>query len=333
MGAETGLILAGKDGKEIKALLYVKIDIDLNGTRDFEVSVHRDAWTDEYEYGGFIFKPGTEIGGRIGRIYTDTALSVIKVCGLTWRGMMNGKVIEPPAGQDYKTVSGELNSVLKGLIEPEFDGLFVVSSESTGVTVSNYQFERYTDLLSGITKMLQSVGYRIQLTYIEVSRESGYVLVEAVPIVDYSSEIELSQDSGLDFQLNDIRNGYNHMIVAGKGELSDRNVFHLYAWPDGSIRKEQYYTGIDERTYVYENTSTETAEVETKAREEFAEIMNRQEFSMNTEALQMDVSIGDIIGGRDYLTGTYMAKPVTNIIYTTDDMGNVGVEYQVEGED
>ena len=333
MYSKTALILAGKDGKEIKSLLNVGVDIDLNGTRDFEVSVHRNAWDADFEYGGLIFQPGTEIGGRIGRMYTDTALDYIKVCGLTWRGMLNGKVIEPPSGQDYRIVSGELNSILKSLIEPEFDGLFVVPSASTGVSVNNYQFERYTDMLSGIEKLLKSQGYKIQITYVEESRELGYVLIESVPIVDYSSEIELSQDSGLDFQLNDIRNGYNHMIVAGKGELADRNVIHLYAWPDGSIQKTQYYTGIEERCYVYENTSTETEEVEEKAREEFVQIMNRQEFGMNTSALNLDVNIGDIIGGRDYLTGVYMAKPVSNIIYTTDDQGNVSVEYQVEGED
>ena len=332
MDTQADLILAGSDGREIKSLLNVGIDIDLNGTRDFEVSIHRNAWSNEYEYGGYIFRPGTEIGGRIGRIYTDTALEVIKVCGYTWRGMMSGKVIEPPSGQDYKKVSGELHTIMKSLIEPEFDGLFVVSDQNTGITISDYQFERYTDLLSGVVKMLKSKDYRLQITYMEESKELGYVLIEAVPIVDYSSTIELSQDSGLDFQLNDIRNGYNHMIVAGKGELADRNVIHLYAWPDGSIKKTQYYTGIDEIAYVYENTSTETAEVEEKAKEEFLKIMNRQEFGMNTSALNLDVAIGDIIGGRDYLTGTYMAKPVENIIYTTDSNGNMETEYQVEGE-
>ncbi len=332
MGKPIEMILAGKDGREIQSLLNAGIDIDLNGTRDFEVSIHRNAWTDAFEYGGYVFAPNTEIGGRIGRIYTDTALDIIKVCGLTWRGMISRKVIEPPSGQNYKTVNGELNMILKNLIEPEFDGLFVVSTENTGASVTNYRFERYTDMLSGIEKMLKSKGYRLQITYIEESGEPGYVLIEAVQIVDYSSKIELSQDSGLDFQLNDIRNGYNHMIVAGKGELADRKVIHLYAWPDGSIKKTKYYTGLDELVYVYENTSTESDEVEGKAREEFLEIMNRQEFGMNTSALQLDVSIGDIIGGRDYLTGAYMTSPVRNIIYTTDTDGNIEIEYQVEGE-
>lgn len=327
------LILADPDRKEIKALLDVSIDIDLNETRDFELSVHRSAWDNTYQYGGYIFRPGTEIGGRIGRFNTDTALETIKVCGLTWRGLLSGKVIEPPAGQDYRKVSGELHEIMRELIEPEFDGLFVVSEVDTGVSVTNYQFERYTDLLSGFTKMLKSRNYKLQIRYQEQSQTIGYVLLKAVPIVDFSSQIELSQDSGLNFQLDDIRNGYNHMIVAGKGELAERNVFHLYAWPDGSIRTAQYYTGLDERTYVYENTSTETDEVEEKAREEFATLMNRQEFSMSTENLQYDVEIGDILGGRDYLTGVYMAKPVANIIYTTDAYGVMNVEYQLEGED
>lgn len=327
------IILADKNRKEIKSLLNVGLDIDLNGTMDFDVSVHINEWDNSFEYGGYIFRPGTEIGGRIGRLYTDTALEVIKVCGLTWRGLLEGKIIEPPSGQDYKKVSGELNSILKNLIEPEFDGLFVVSTENTGISVTNYQFDRYTDLLSGIEKMLKSKGYRVQITYEEVSREPGYVLIKAVPIVDYSSQIELSQDSGLDFRLNDIRNGYNHMIVAGKGELQDRNVIHLYAWPDGSIRNEQYYFGLEERAYVYENTSTETNEVESKARENFVELMNRQEFGMSTSIIGLGVAIGDIIGGRDYITGIYMAKPISNIIYTTDDDGEVSIEYQLEGED
>lgn len=326
------LILADSQGREIKSLLNVGLDIDLNGERNFELSVHRSAWDETFEYGGYIFQPGTEIGGRIGRIYTDTALEVVKVCGLTWRGMLNRKIVEPPSGQSYRTTSGELNNILREFIEPEFDGLFKVPEISTGVMVNSYQFERYTDLLSGLEKLLNQYGYRLQIAYREETLSVGYVEVQAVPVVDYSDQIELSQDSGLDFQLNDIRNGYNHMVVAGKGELTDRNVFHLYAWPNGGIKETPYYTGIEERTYLYENTSTETDEVKSKAMEEFRKLMDRQEFGMNTSALNLNVSIGDILGGRDYLTGVHMAKPVTNIIYTTDTEGNINVEYQLEGE-
>lgn len=326
------LILADSQGREIKSLLNVGVDIDLNGERNFEISVHRSAWSSDFQYNGYIFQPNTEIGGMIGRVYTDTALEVVKVCGLTWRGMLSRKIIEPPSGQSYRVVSGEMNQILAEMIEPEFDGLFVVSEIDTGVTVTNYQFERYVDLHDGLSDMMQEYGFRFQIAYREETQGIGYVEIQAVPVTDFSAEIELSQDSGLDFQLNDIRNGYNHMIVAGKGELTDRNVFHLYAWPNGVIKDTPYYTGLNERTYLYENTSTETEEVRTKAKEEFKKIMDRQEFGMNTAAMDLDVNIGDILGGRDYLTGVYMAKPVSNIIYTTDEEGEINIEYQLEGE-
>ena len=74
---------------------------------------------------------------------------------------------------------------MKSLIEPEFDGLFVVSSEDTGISVTtNYQFDRYCTLLDGLVKMLKSKGYRLQLAFRREQNEPGYLLVEAVPIVD-----------------------------------------------------------------------------------------------------------------------------------------------------
>ena len=36
---------------------------------------------------------------------------------------------------------------------------------------------------------------------------------------------------------------------------------------------------------------------------------------MDVAKLGIDVGIGDIVGGRDYLTRIYMAKPVENIVY------------------
>lgn len=119
--------------------------------------------------------------------------------GLSWRGRLAKKIIEPPVGSDYKTVSGELHTVMKELIEPEFDGLFVVSQEDTGVTVSNYQFDRYCTLYDGIVKMLKSKGYRLQLSFRREQNELGYLYIEAVPIVDYSNRVELSKDCKLNY--------------------------------------------------------------------------------------------------------------------------------------
>ena len=332
------VILAYPNRKELGSIQNANVTVDLNGNRNFSVQIARSNWIPELTFSYFVYIPGTEYGGIIGQVLTDTTLDYVELKGHSWRGRLAKKVIEPPAGQDYKKVSGELHAVMKELIEPAFDGnegtdsIFYVPDTDTGVTVSNYQFDRYCTLLDGITKMLKSKGYKLQLTFRRNAGEPGKVFVEAVPIVDYSPEIELSKDCQLNYNMQDVRDGVNHLVVTGKGELQDRNVLHLYVQKDGSIGKKQYYTGLDEIAEVYENTSTETDELEKTSTEKLQELMNKQTFKMDVASLGLDVKIGDIVGGRDYLTGMYMSKPIENITYAITN----GVEsktYKLEGEE
>ena len=324
--------LANKDLRELGFIKDANVTVDLNGNRNFSAQIARSNWYEELTFSSLIYITGTEYGGIIGEVLTDTTLDYVELKGLTWRGRMAKKIIQPPIGSDYKVVSGELHTVMKSLIEPEFDGLFVVSQENTGVTVSNYKFDRYCTLLDGLTKMLKSKGYRLKLTFQREENEPGYLYIEAVPIVDYSSQIELSRDCQLNYTMDDKRDGVNHLIVTGKGELQDRNVLHLYVQKDGSLGKTQYYTGLQEIAEVYENTSTETDELEEISIEKLQGLMNKKTFKMDVAALGIDVNIGDIVGGRDYLTGMYMAKPVENIVYEL--IGDAESKtYKLEGED
>lgn len=326
------VILANENLRELGAIKDANVTVDLNGDRTFSVQIARSNWRPELTFSSLIYIMGTEYGGIIGEVLTDTTLDYVELKGLTWRGRLAKKIIQPPTGSDYKTVSGELHTVMKSLIEPEFDGLIVVSQEDTGVNVSNYQFDRYCTLLDGLTKMLKSKWYRLQLSFRREQGEPGYLFVEAVPIVDYSNRIELSRDCQLNYTMDDKRDGANHLIVAGKGELQDRNVLHLYVQEDGSIGTQQYYTGLQEVAEVYENTSTETDELWSKSEERLQELMNKKTFRMDVAKLGLDIGIGDIVGGRDYLTGMYMAKPVENIVYElTNDVESR--TYKLEGED
>ena len=326
------VILANENLRELGEIKDANVTVDLNGNRTFSVQIARSYWRPELTFSSLIYIMGTEYGGIIGEVLTDTTLDYVELKGLTWRGRLAKKIIQPPDGLDYKTVSGELHTVMKSLIEPEFDGLFVVSQEDTGISVSNYQFDRYCSLYDGLVKMLKSKGRRLKLTFRREQNEPGYLYVEAVPIVDYSNRIELSRDCRLNYTMDDKRDGVNHLIVTGKGELQDRNVLHLYVQKNGSIGKTQYYTGLQEIAEVYENTSTETDELEETSREKLQELMNKKTFKMDVAALGIDVDIGDIVGGRDYLTGLYMAKPVENITYELiNDVESK--TYKLEGED
>ena len=118
--------------------------------------------------------------------------------------------------------------------------------------------------------------------------------------------------------------------IFSKGDMQDRNVLHLYVQKDGSIGKTQYYKGIDEIEEFYENTSTDTADLESKSKEKLESLMNKQTFEMDVEELGIDIAIGDIVGGRDYRTGLSMTRPLENIIVIIKGE-SVKKEYKLEG--
>ena len=120
------IILADSDGRELGAILDSNITVDTNGEYEFSVQIARSNWYPELTFSSYVYITETEYGGIIGEVLTDTTLDYVELKGITWRGRLQYKVIVPPAGSDYKTVSGELNQVMKTLIEPEFDGLFRV---------------------------------------------------------------------------------------------------------------------------------------------------------------------------------------------------------------
>ena len=327
------LILADQNLKDIAPVMNAEIDIAIGEENDYEIKIPRDEWRPEYTFGNVFYVKDTEYGGIIGEVDTSTAEDTISLLGRTWRGMLDKKIIRPPTGQDYKRASGELNAVLGELITEQFDDYFVVSQDDTGVSLTNYQFDRYCTLLSGINKMLKSVGYRLKIRYVQQERgQPGYVELSSAPIVDYSEQIELSQDSQLNFEFKNCRNGVNHLICLGKGELQERQVIDLYVQKDGSIGSEPYYTGVQEIAATYEDTSSETDELEEKGREKLLELMNSTSFEMDVESLGVDVEVGDIIGGRDYLTGLYAKKPIVKKIYRVED-GKTSLEYGIEGDD
>ena len=328
------LILADQNFRDIRPVMDAGIDIE-TGDQDnsFEVKIRRDKWDKRYTFGNVFYIKNTEYGGVISEIDTDTSLDTISLLGMTWRGNLDKKIIRPPSGQDYATATGELNEVIEQLVQGQFGEYFMVSQEDTGVSVTGYQFERYCTMLYGIRKMLKSVGHRLRIRYIQQERgQPGYVELAAVPIVDYSEEIELSQDSRLNFTFKNNRGGVNHLICLGKGELQERQVIDLYVQENGTIGSTQYYTGLKEIAQTYEDTSTETEELEEKGREKLQELMNSTAFSMDVESLDLDIEIGDIIGGRDYLTGMYAKKPIAKKIYRVED-GTASLEYGIEGDD
>lgn len=324
------LILTNNTWNDEEVILKpYKVDFDIGVQNDFVITFEGIKTIDD---GTVLYIPNSEFGGIIKTDKTVTSANTIQYGGYTWRGMLDKKIIRPAKDQDYVTVSGEINSVIGMIIDPEFSGHIVHSSVDTGVVINNYQFDRYCSILNGLTKMLKSVGYKLKISYIQEEKGNpGYVEVSAAPIIDYSETIELSQDSKMDFTFENINNGINHLICLGKGELKERVVIDLYVQDDGTIGKSQYYSGIDEIVSVYDFSSAESDELETKGIEKLQDLMNSQSFEMDIAKLSLDVDIGDIVGGRDYRNDNYIKQPISEKVLKIEN-SKVSIEYKLEGE-
>ena len=318
------IIVADPTGKELRNLVFDTYDFEVgHGENDFQIEIKRG----EYEYipkKARLYIPGTEYGGLFRRLDTNTELDKICPGGITWRGMMQKKIIQPAVGADYATDSGELNAIIKARVEAEFPNLFIGVSESTGETV-NWQYERYCTMEDGFKKMLQSVGYRLQLEY---SQADKAVVAQAVPIIDYSSNIEFSSDMRANYEMQQQGDGVNHLICLGKGELRDRIVRHLYIDENGNVSNTQYYFGVDEVCEIYDSGGSEEEDLVNNGTERLKELANKDVFNMEVDP-EIEVAIGDIVGGRDYLSGMNMNAPVYSKIVRYSG-GIVSIDYSLE---
>ena len=325
------MIVANEKGCELGVLKnYKEVEFSVGAENDFVITLKSQAVNKEFLwYESQVFIPGTEFGGIVKDIISLTKSKTVKFMGDTWRGMLSKKIISPPSGQDYLTVSGELNEVTRKMLKEHFGDWFVVPEESTEVTVK-YQFNRYVTLLDGLTSLLESVNYKLSIKYIQgAPGEAGYVEVSAAPINNYSEEEEYSQDCNIKMTVRDYRRGINHLICLGEGELKDRIRVDLYIQKDGSIGKTQYYKGLEERTDVYDYSSADVAELEEGGEKRLKELADYKEFDMNIEKANLE--LGDIVSGRDHITGLYVVKPVIQKILKIST-GKERIDYKLKGD-
>lgn len=326
--------LASKPSGEERGKLSDSADVDLDtgDSNDFEVTVVASEWNPgTLGYGCRLYIPNTEYGGIIQDIESVTATGNVILRGDTWRGMLAYRIIEPPTGQNHLALSGELNDVIRELIGDRFGGLFYVPEIDTGITVSNWQVDRYVTLYAALMKLVDAFGYRLNISYIQPEGlEYGYVSIQAVPIIDYSDQQEYSMEGNIHVDIRDCRNGVNHLVCAGEGENQQRAVIHLYVQQDGSIGETQYYFGQDEKAQVYIYTSADVTQLKEDGTKRLKDLMNYKKCEMTVE--DIDLELGDIVSGYDEITDTQVRKPIVRKILKVQD-GNTTIDYKVEGED
>lgn len=318
------VIFTDKNRTPMGVLQKYSIDLDIGNENDFELQMNLQHHC--MEYGSVWYVDDTEYGGIIDSIKLDTYQNIVYYGGRSWRGILAKKILEPDVGQPYLIVSGDVNDILSTLITRLALQDFFVAAAPADIQVQSYQFYRYTDAYSGICRMLESVGAKLSVKYV-----NSRIELSAVKALDLSEKYEYSDDYGMKLIIDTNKGGVNHLICLGSGELTERQVLHLYADPDGNISYEQYYTGVDEIAEAYDYGNAENMEtLESDGIEHFKDLLNTE--SMSAQFSKLDVDVGDIVGGKNRMTGISLKESVRSQIVKIKN-GVVNIEYKVGDEE
>ena len=292
-------------------------DFEIGSENDFEIGIPVSLYDSEiYEKGHYIYCDGTEYGGRIEGIKSDTSDGIVKIYGETFRGMLKDKVVEPPTGEAYLYVSGDLTNCLKTLLGGQYTDVFKVSDDLTGVSVSNYKIHRYDYILDAMESLLQPNGFRLDISV--VNEESQFFVELSAKPKEVDDEI--SQDYDLNFSIDKKILKYNYIIALGGGQLEKRTVLYLHQKEDGTIEQVSGIpNGDDIRVYKYDYSSSDSSENEAElldsATKKFGDINESDSQTMTiSDRSRIELELGSVVSGRDYVTGITIQEPVTKKI-------------------
>ena len=257
---------------------------------------------DGVDGGSLLYIDGTEYGGIVDDVTASTETDVIEFHGRTWYGILAAKIIMPPDDADYRTVSGEANSVLASLITLlDIGDVFAASTDDSGITV-NYQFDRFVDAYTGIYKMLNKASAKLVMM-----RDSGKTVLSAVAAQTISNEAD---SDVMDFALTKTNRTVNHLVCAGSGEGVLREIVHLYADSSGNVSTTQSLFGVNEIVAFYDYPNAEEGELATDGEKRLKEYQT----DGSVDVIRIgrgEWGVGDTLIARDNKTGAVVSAPIT----------------------
>ena len=304
-------------------LLNYELDLAFgDDENDFECKIQTESHC--CGAGSYLYIEGTEYGGIIDGLVSNTSLGEVTYLGRTWHGILNSKVITPDRGLAYLVLSGEANSVIGSLVERlGLSDLFEASSEDSGLFIRNYKMNRYITGYDGIKKMLETVNGKLLFRY-----QDGRVIVSASEKHDYSSDEEIDSDM-VDFKISKKYKTVNHLVCLGSGELENRMVVDLYADTNGNISRKQTFFGIDEYAAVYDFSNVESEEeLVNSGTDALKSMMEASEVTVDLDDTSVSYDVGDIVGAYDNITGISAIAEITKKIVTIKN-GQTTISYKV----
>ena len=106
----------------------------------------------------------------------------------------------------------------------------------------------------------------------------------------------------------------------------------MFCDSSGTIGTAQSFFGRDEITEVFDYPSAaDETELINAGKERFEEVKSKKKFDASVGRIEEELQVGDIISGRDYVTGINVVKPIERKILRIE-REIPEIEYRLEGE-
>lgn len=323
------LIYADSSGNEQGVIHAVSADIAFGyDENDFTFKVPLSEHVADYGYYLYLIDPkhdSGEFGGVVDKITIDTEANEVSYYGRTWHGILQNRVLQPESKQDYYIVSGDANEVLRAIVSKlSLGNVFSVATASSGITVKNYQFERYVDAYDGIRSMLGTYSAKLSMRY---DRSAKRCILSAVKTVDYSINEPIDSD-GVNFTATKNNRPVNHLVCGGSGELKDRVIVHLYADANGNVSQKKTFSGVNEIEEFYDASNADEENLIKNGTDRLKDYQDSSEIEVSLNPSEREYDIGDIIKASDRKSGISVTTAISKKLVTFED-GVISIEYEV----
>lgn len=319
------LIYATFEGGKLIEDSYItdcKVDCELgNGTNnDTEITIYNT--TNLLEVGNYILND--DIGGVIDGYKIDTSDNSVVYHVLTWRGILDKKIIPMDTGQDYRQVD---KSLLADCINRNCDGVLKAKTEEIVCpNTLEVRYQSYLDVFNMIDNEVED-GAILNFYY---DCDDGCIYVSNNQTNSIDEPIEISNDTNISLVVKE-QYDYNHIIALGSGQLGNRDVLELYYNDDGTITIHPKNYDKSLKTYVYDYSNVESYdELKKAAIKKLGEIAVIKE--THVDILSGDYRINEVIHVREYTTHFDEQIKISQKIYTgaiERGISKIKIDYKV----
>lgn len=312
------LIVADSAGKTLFPLADFELDMD-SGWGDgvdntFDLIV-RDASAPLPEAAWRVYADGTEMGGRVEgfELKTGRNSTALHWTGSTWTGVLAKRLLWPDAGQDYLTLAGDANAVLRQAVARlGLGSFFSVPGVGAGVAVSYRCSRDVPDAWTNLRLAMRSAGLRLDAKWVD-----GACRLQAAKVTDWRGRV----DSDLvDFDLASDLLVTNHLKAAGKGELASRQVVDVYADNKGNVGTSKAMAGVFELEGYYDANNSEGDDLRDQAVSRLRDMQTEGNVKV-TVGEGVEFGLGDMVEARHYSPNVTVSVEISSKVTSATGAG------------